>query len=270
MATIDLEILHRTSETPNGDIPPLLFVHGAFSAAWIWDGKMLPWFAARGWTAHAVSLRGHGGSPGRDRLSWLSLADYTDDVHAAIDRMPSPPVLIGHSMGGMVVQRVLRDRTLPAAILMASAPPHGLLESTWGLAWRDPGVFHQMALLTSLGARHVDPEGLRRAMFSEGMPAAEIALYEPLLQDESRRVLAEMMHWNPWPPLPRRGTPFLVLGGAADLLFPPDQIRATARMLGTEAELFDGMAHAMMLDPGWERVATRMDQWLRTTIGVAG
>lgn len=260
-----LEILSRQPAGAAHPVP-LLFVHGAFSAAWIWDEKMLPWFAAAGWSAHAVSLRGHGGSEGRERLSWHGLTDYVEDVLTAIDRLPAPPVLIGHSMGGILVQRALLRRRLPAAVLMASAPPHGLLEATVGLAWRDPGVFRQMSLLSGFGARFTDPDELRRAMFSDHMPAEEVARYEPLLQDESRRVLADLMHWNPWPPLPARGTPILVLGGEADVLIPPDQVRATARILNAEEELFAGMAHAMMLEPGWERVAAWTDAWLRHTL----
>ena len=49
--------------------PPLLFVHGAYSSAWVWDEFWLPWFAANGWSAHALSLEGHGDSDGH---SWLA------------------------------------------------------------------------------------------------------------------------------------------------------------------------------------------------------
>ncbi|HYG90217.1 MAG TPA: alpha/beta hydrolase [Azospirillum sp.] len=261
----NLEILTRRP-AGRAKSTPLLFVHGAFCAAWIWDAKMLGWFAQRGWSAHAVSLRGHGGSAGRDRIRWHTLGNYVDDVVEAFDRFDTPPVLVGHSMGGMVVQRALRQRKAPAAILMASAPPHGLWETTVGLAFRDPYVFQQMTLLTTLGDRHVDPEGIRRAMFSDRMPRAEARLYEPYLQEESQAVLLEMYGWNPFPLLPDRDIPVMVLGAEKDLLVPPGQVHATAKALRTRASIVPGMGHTMMLEPGWEGVAERMEVWLEQTI----
>ncbi|WP_431856521.1 alpha/beta hydrolase [Azospirillum sp.] len=256
-----LEILTRR---PAGRAKPapLLFVHGAYCGAWIWDAKMLGWFADRGWSAHAVSLRGHGGSAGRDRIRFHTLADYVEDVLEAFDGFDTPPVLIGHSMGGMVVQRALRKRRAPAGVLMASAPPHGLWESSLSLAFRDPYVFQQMALLTAFGERAVDPEGIRRAMFSDRMPRAEARLYEPRLQEESQAVLLDMYGWTPFPPLPDRDIPFLVLGAGGDLLVPTSQVHATARTLGTQAVIVPDMGHTMMLEPGWEQVAERIAGWL--------
>ena len=102
-----LEVLtHR----PNGPSrpAPLLFVHGAFVAAWCWAEYFLPWFAERGWEAHAVSLRGHGASPERASLDFASLDDYVEDVVEAARELGRPPILVGHSMGAIVVQRAAR------------------------------------------------------------------------------------------------------------------------------------------------------------------
>lgn len=260
-----LEIISRRP-TGRPRSTPLLFVHGAFCAAWIWDAKMLGWFAARGWEAHAVSLRGHGRSAGRDRICWHTLGNYVDDVVEAFDGFDRPPVLIGHSMGGMVVQRTLRKRRAPAGVLVASAPPHGLWEATVGLAFRDPYVFRQMALLSTFGERHVDPEGIRRAMFSDRMPHAEARRYEPFLQDESQAVLLEMFGWNPFPPMPARDIAMMVLGAEKDLLVPPGQVHATAAAMRTDAVIVPGMGHAMMLEPGWEDVAMRIEGWLEKSL----
>ena len=256
-----LEILTRR---PAGRAKPtpLLFVHGAFCGAWIWNAKMLGWFAERGWAAHAVSLRGHGGSDGGDRIRTHTLSDYVEDVLEAADGLDAAPVLIGHSMGGLVVQRALRRRRAPAAVLMASAPPHGLWESSMTLALRDPYVFQQMALLTTFGDRLVDPEAIRRAMFSDRMPHDEARLYEPYLQEESTAALLEMYGWNPFPPAPDRAVPVLVMGAGKDLLVPPGQVNATARTFGTDAIIVPDMGHTMMLEPGWEDVAERIAGWL--------
>src|SRR5271157_2888729 len=84
--------------------PTLLFVHGAFCGGWVWTEYFLPFLAERGWRCIAVSLRGHGLSAGRDRLDSFGLADYVVDAAQAAAGLDRPPVVVGHSMGGVVAQ----------------------------------------------------------------------------------------------------------------------------------------------------------------------
>src|SRR5476649_2140141 len=62
-----LEVLSR-APTTSRNAPPLLFVHGAWHGAWCWDEHFLGYFSKRGFSAHAVSLLGHGESEGKERL----------------------------------------------------------------------------------------------------------------------------------------------------------------------------------------------------------
>src|SRR3954471_805401 len=103
----ELELITHRPDKKAATKPQLLFVHGAFVGAWCWDDNFLPYFARRGFAAHALSLRGHGGSAGRHALSTTSIIDYESDVLQVIDHIGAPVVLIGHSLGAMVVQRCL-------------------------------------------------------------------------------------------------------------------------------------------------------------------
>ena len=257
----NLEIFSHSPTGPAKPVP-LLFVHGAFCGAWIWAEKFLPWFAARGYEAHAVSLRGHGKSEGRDTLHNFGIDDYVADVFRAAEGCSSPPVLIGHSMGGIVVQRALANgHDLPGGVLMASAPPHGLWASTMGLAWRDPYVFHNMSQMMMFGMRAMSFEALYRAMFSNSMPRAEAARYEWRVQEESRRVLMDIGGWIPCPVLPKRKMPVLVLGAKG----PAVPAGSGARHgLGVRygCDVLPDMGHSMMLQPGWESVARHIDGWV--------
>ena len=82
-----LEILSELppAGAPRNPGPPLLFVHGAYLAAWCWAEYFLPWFARAGYEAHAVSLRGHGASAGREMLDLAGIEDYVSDVIAAAE-----------------------------------------------------------------------------------------------------------------------------------------------------------------------------------------
>lgn len=88
-----------------------------------WDEHFLDFFADKGFRAVAVSLRGYGASSLSQRLNSVSVADYVDDVRGTVEMLGSEPVLIGHSLGGLVVQKYLENRRSPAAVLLASYPP---------------------------------------------------------------------------------------------------------------------------------------------------
>lgn len=86
-------------------------------------------------------MRGHGGSPGRERLRRTRVRDLVADVESVVAGFPEPPVLVGHSLGGFVVQKYLETHTAVGAVLLAPAPPTGALPVTLRAARRYPGPF---------------------------------------------------------------------------------------------------------------------------------
>jgi non-heme chloroperoxidase len=255
-----LEIL-EAGPPGGGSARPLLFVHGAFAGAWCWSRHFLPYFAGQGFRACALSLSGHGGSPGRERLDWLSIADYVRDLEQAVGRVGGDPVLIGHSMGGFVVQKYLERASAPGAVLMASVPPQGLLAASISLAFSDPGLFADINSMLHRG--RASPSTLQRALFANPVEPEELCGYYRLMQPESQRALWDMTFFD----LPRlareRCPPLLVLGAERDILVPPAQAEQAAQAYGTQAEIFPGMGHVMMLEADWRKVAGRIVAWLR-------
>jgi pimeloyl-ACP methyl ester carboxylesterase len=240
---------------------PLLFVHGYWHAAWCWKEHFLPYFAQRGFTAYALSLRGHGASEGHERLRWTSVADYADDMRQAIGELSSPPVLVGHSLGGLIVQRYLESESVPAAVLMASVPPQGVLRSTLKAMLRHPLAFTKSNLTMSPIHSVGTPTLAQEAFFSSDIGQENLSKYFAQIQNDSYRAYLDMMLFSlPRPKLVK--TPMLVLGAANDTFFTAKEIKATAQAYDTKAEIFPNMAHDMMLDPGWQRVADRIAGWL--------
>ena len=243
--------------------PPLLFVHGAFCGAWVWEEHFLPYFANHGYEAHALSLRGHGASAGHEHLHQTGLAEYVDDLARTFTQFENAPVLVGHSLGGVIVQRFLRTRRAPAAVLLASGPPHGMLPCTLGMALRDPWLLQQLWWFQSLGPKLSSPDILRRAIFSASLPRDQALHYFARMQSESVRVALELM----WPDLPPTNqpspTPLLVLGAEHDAFVSPAMVRATAAAYGTTARIIPKTAHAMMLEVEWRRSADEILQWLQ-------
>ena len=246
-----LEVVRRPAKKESKDQhqhPPILFVHGSYCAAWIWDEKFMPYFADHGYSCYAMSLRGHGASEGL--LAWASLADYVDDVAKAAAGLGTPPIIIGHSMGGLVVQHFLAGHKAAAAVLLSAVPPSGLASSVMHMTMFSPDVLWQLGLLQSLGPEAVSPEVVRRAFFSDGTPVQAVRQLLPRLQAESHRIAAELMApAQPNPPAEK--VPVLVLGGDADIFLPTSAFRETATFFGGDLEVLKGAPHGLMIDPVW-------------------
>ncbi len=239
---------------------PLLFVHGAWHAAWCWEENFLEYFASKGYRALAVSLRGHGKSTTPKPLRNCSLADYVDDVESVVESLPARPVLVGHSMGGFVVQKYLESRDAPAGVLVASAPQRGTLGFTVRLVRRHPWLIAKSSITGDSLLPVGTPDLARELLFSERTSEADVTRYAARLNAESSRIGLDTMLFLPRPK--RVITPLLVVGAACDRVVLLKEVHATARAYRTEAEIFPEMGHDMMLEPGWEAVAQRIDTWL--------
>ncbi|MCG7596668.1 alpha/beta hydrolase [Mycobacterium sp. PSTR-4-N] len=254
-----LEVLDR-GEASAAHPVPLLFVHGAWHAAWCWDEHFLGWFADRGYRVLALSLRGHGASGTDKPLNDCTFDDFEADVATVAATVETPPVPIGHSMGGFVVQKYLESHDAPVAVLMASMPPQGYLRS--GLRWlrRHPWHFAKMSVTRRTLPYVSTPELARERFFSPHTPEDLLLRYAGRLGEESARSGTDGIFNRPHPE--RIRTPMLVLGADDDGAVTRAEVEATARAYRTEAEFFPRMGHNMMLEPGWEAVAARIDAWL--------
>jgi non-heme chloroperoxidase len=258
-----LEVRHRlpTSATRK---PPLLFVHGGYCDAWCWEPYFLPWFAGRGYAAYALSLRGHGTSGGREMLFAAGLDDYEADVEHVAGSLAAPPVLIGHSMGAAVVERIVAKRPVRGAALLAPVPPAGLLPMAARLAAQNPDYMMQMGGLDPARLSTTVLTTLRPFYFSSDV--APDILLEAIghLTAESPRALFDLslrLHWA----LPTKNHgPLLVLGAEGDRLCTPDDARATASHHGVKVTLVPGLAHMLMLERQWRVAAEALETWLNT------
>jgi pimeloyl-ACP methyl ester carboxylesterase len=260
-----LEVIERAPQRES-DKAPVLFVHGAWHGAWCWDEYFLDFFAEKGYRALALSLRGHGNSSAPKSMRLCSIADFVDDVESVANSLPEPPVVVGHSLGGFVVQKYLESHDTPAAVLLASAPPSGiagfLLRRFKRHPWHTAAALARTRSLRGVGGT---PELARETFFSALTPEADVARYTALLGEEYAFRIALDTLWLKLPRPQRVTAPLLVLGAEDDVCFTQREVLSTAAAYGTEAEFFPKMSHDMMLDPGWATVAERIHAWLEMT-----
>jgi pimeloyl-ACP methyl ester carboxylesterase len=241
----------------------ILLIHGAWHGPWCWDA-----FARRvrerGYDVRAVRLRGHIGPSGR---LWHRIRDYVQDVERAAAAFDRPPIPVGHSMGGLLAQKYAERNPAPAMVLMASVPPDRVVRVVARLAARHPVAFTKANAQLRLGPLVRGTDLVRDLFFTAATPREVVDDCRARLQDESYLAfLGLLLRRTPARP-DRISAPVLVLGAERDGFLTVDDVRRTARAHRTEAHVFRGPGHDMMLDQGREAVADHIDTWLRETVG---
>jgi len=256
---VELEIISREPREKRFETP-LLFVHGSCGAAWNWDENFLPHFAENGFSAHAVSLRGHGASETPANFNSTSVSDYVADVVQAARSLPRPPVLIGHSLGGLIVQKFLEKYEAAVGILLCSVPVGGMFKPSLPWQLKSPLLWTKVMLKKDYRLLFSTPQRAREFLFSEDTNETLVGRYAARFGQESYRIGFETVFNLPKPAL--INTPMLVIGTAGDTLISRKFIEKTARAYRADCKIFPRLGHAVMLERDWRQVADFMIEWL--------
>ncbi len=250
--------------------PPLLFVHGYMGSAWIFE-RYQRFFAERGWTSWALNLRGRAGSEPAAGLGRATIADYVSDAlgvaRALADRhWVQRPVVLGHSMGGLIGQKLAEVGMANALVLLCSAPPRGISFLTprlLGLQLR--------YILPMLRGRPISAPAPNFAYYNcNCVPAEEHdALFARACPDSThagRAMLFGLVAVDE----SRVRCPVLAVTGAEDRFFPPRVGRRLAEKYGAEYVELAGRGHLVPCEPGWEESADLIERWVARATVAAG
>lgn len=246
---------------------PLLFVHGAWHGAWCWDEYFLDYFAKLGYECIAPSLRGHGGSPGVAKMNLYRIADYVEDVVSIAASLDTPPIVIGHSMGGLVTQHYLAQHPATAGVLLGSVPPSGIKGVVMSLLKHHPLRFMIANLSWNLHLLVNTPAKARALFYSSAVSEADVERFVHRLTNESYLAFIDMLLLD----LPKRAAvkvPLKVIGGELDTIFPPADVQATAEFYNSVAKIYPDTAHNLMLEPHWKEVADDIHGWIQAAVVV--
>jgi pimeloyl-ACP methyl ester carboxylesterase len=248
------EVLTVLPEADEGK-PPLLFVPGFGHGAWAFAEHWLDHAAERGFAAHAMSLRGHGGSGAAPKAT---LRAYAHDVVQVAVGLPRQTVLVGHGAGALVVAHALARYPARAGVLVA--PVFGGWGTLGGALRRNPAG--------TVPAIFGGPLRLsRRQLFSRELPATEARAYTSRLGRAAARAQWQLLLRRQ--PEPVVGSPpLLVLGSPDDRVVSSSALTQVARQYGTTPLLFPGMGHDLMLDARWREPIDAILDWLDKDMGV--
>ncbi len=217
---------------------PLLFVHGELGGSWIWE-RYLGYFAGRGWEGHALNLRNHHWSQTADPAD-LSFELYVEDVEAAMERLGSGVVVVGHGMGGLLALKAAERRPLAGLVLVASEVPGEL---------RLPAHQHELREIPELFGKSLIgwetlPERLQRD--HRDLTIADILRIQHLMGQkphESGRARRAMRRGIRVDRSAFEGVPRIVIGAGLDRQVPIESVERLAEWLHAPFEPFGAHSH---------------------------
>lgn len=227
---------------------PVVLVHGAWHGPWCWE-NITPGLEAVGHRVIEVELPGHG-APGTYPRNWSTISDYFYAIDTAVTSCPEAPVLVGHSMGGYLVQRYLEDNLAYCGVLVASAMLHGALEANLRTIRSHPEPALRSLATLDMAPLVATPAQVRELFFRPETPDDIVQATSDRLQNESALAINTMsMRW----PRPKRVTvPMHVIAADKDGVFTVKEEQKLAAAYHAPFELITGSGHDIMLDTKWD------------------
>jgi non-heme chloroperoxidase len=249
---------------------PVVFIHGLWMHASSWT-RWVELFTEKGYAALAPGWPGDGESVDEtrahpERLNRIGVGEATEHYAALIRAMPAPPVVIGHSFGGLIAQRLIGLGLTRGGVAMAPAQFKGIL----GLP---PEQVRSVLPILSKpwlrGRTWTHTKESYAKTFANGVPREESdRLFDAFVIPAPCRPLfqASVANFAPRSPLSvntkaTRG-PLLLLAGSADRTVPASAVRAAYKIQSrnpapTEFDVLTGRGHSFPADSGWQEAADR-------------
>jgi len=274
-----------------------LFLHGMAAGSWVWPAPWLEAFTGAGYRCWSLSLPGRDGGgqppgdpdvieralahamttgdtdgaammllrslPGVSLFDGPTLSTYADALQEALDEIGRPVVVVGHSLGGAVVQACLRRETRPAgAVLMCSVPPYGSWRASAEMAVTNPALWQSLAMLSLFGTAAADLQIMRANLFPNGIGDRDFARMVVNMRDESLAATVQALGLLPFAPAPGPRSDVLVIGGGRDTLIPVTDTMLTGLYYGQVARILPEAGHMLMQEASAGAAVAHIFDWL--------
>lgn len=249
----------------------IVFIHGMFMTPLCWE-NWISLYQASGYTCLAPAW------PGRDQpvealrqkhpdpqLGHLTLTNIVEHLTGVINKLSEKPILIGHSMGGLVTQILIQRDLAVAGVAIDSAPPAGVFTTQWSFLKSNWPMISPF--VSKYQPRAMSFEDFQYAFVNTLAEAEQRAAYDRYVVPESRQVPQESLDGIARIDFKRAHAPLLLTAGSDDHIIPAglcktnyEKYRSSPSV--TDFKEFPGRTHFIIGQTGWEEVAKYVLAWL--------
>ncbi len=260
---------------PTPTKPAIVLIHGLWLTPLSWEHWKAR-FEAAGHVVHAPAWPGMEGPIERvrantDAYSSLGITEIADHYEAFIRGLDAPPIVMGHSFGGLITQ-ILLDRGIGAAgVAIDPAPPKGVLGLPFSqlkvafVALKNPSNRHRTVALTPEQFHYgfgnlLSPEESERVRERYAIPGPGRPLFQAGLANFNPKAASKVNFRND------DRAPLLLLAGGKDHTVPASSTRANFKLQSrskavTELKEYPDRSHYTVGQEGWEAVADHALDW---------
>jgi pimeloyl-ACP methyl ester carboxylesterase len=247
----------------------IVFIHGLFMNPVSWTG-WIKYFGEKGYTCHAPAYPFHEGSPfslrsiKNNNLGNTTFDQVISTLSAFIGTLPEKPILIGHSMGGLAVQKLLGMNIGEAGICIDPAPPNGLFSFKWSF------LKANLPTVNPLKGNSVCLPSVKwfQYAFCNTMTMEQTTVeYNKYVVPESRNIARSSTKNDGKIDFNKPHSPLLIIAGEKDNIVPSSLNKKNFKSYKdqnsiTEFREFAGRTHYTCGQPGWQEVASYIDSWI--------
>ncbi|WP_194975842.1 alpha/beta hydrolase [Aquiflexum lacus] len=249
----------------------IILIHGLFQNSHSWH-NWITFFEEKGYTVYAPSFPYHDGDPQvlqkeiDPELVNLNFPQVMDFMIAFVDSLQEKPIVIGHSIGGLITQKLVEMDKASMGITLASANPRGISVLNWKY------IRSNFRMVNPLRSRNKVCQPPMRwfnyTFFNTIIDSAARAEHHTYFIPESRIIAKTSTQKGMEIDFEKAHVPMLFIAGEKDNDLPPQLIRKNYKAYHhngsiRQYHLFPGRSHYIASEPGWEEVAGFVEEWIK-------
>jgi pimeloyl-ACP methyl ester carboxylesterase len=248
----------------------IVFIHGLFLNNQSW-AEWETFFKEKGYTTYAPAYLGHEGTPSElrknapDSLGYVTFTDVVSKMEAFIETLQEKPIIVGHSMGGLVAQKLIEKDLAEAAVIISSAPPKGVITLKFSFAKSNLGLLNPF----KGNSIHYPTKKWFHYAFTNTLSREESdSLFDRFVVPESRNIPRETLKKAGKIDFKKPHSPMLFISGKEDHIIPASLNKKNFKRYKDEKsirehKIFEGRDHFIAGEDGWKEVANYVYNWLK-------
>ncbi|MES2629218.1 MAG: alpha/beta hydrolase [Bacteroidota bacterium] len=249
----------------------IVFVHGMFQTNKSWE-KWVNFFNEKGFHCMAPAWPLHEGEPSALRnnppadLGDLRLNDVVAHIEQLVTGLPERPIVIGHSVGGLIVQLLANKDLISLGVPINSVAPNAMLSFDWDFFKNSVKIANPFKGDEPF---EMNAEGFHDAFANTLSKEEAAAEFEKSAVHDSRNVLRDCMMEYGHVDLEKQHAPLLFISGHEDHIIPYELVEKNSKAYDENSGIsdykdFEGRSHYICAEPGWEEVATHVYNWIQS------